>query len=395
MEKALQAYTAGEMTLREASMQFGVPKSTLHDRVSGRVQTGAPPGAPKYPDDEEEEELVRWMEGWAQIGYAKNVKEIRAVVGAIVAVKHNLDCAVVSHGWWDHFRSRHPHLTLRTGETLAYRRAVGMNRVVIDNYFDLLGEVLESNDLARRPHLVFNADETDLPLQHRAGKRVAIRGQKHVHVINSGNKAQVAVLACASAAGYAIPPMVIFQRKNLVTQLTSQEVPGSIYDLSDSGWMDWLFREWFHRHFLNYAPSARPLLLLLDGHSSHYNLEFIREASSEGVVVFCLSPNTTHMCQPLDVTAFHCLKMYWDEECDKFMSTNPGKIVTVYQFSFLFSAAWVRAMTPKTITSGFKATGIVPFNRRAIKIPGEIPAHTSTPTAVLAKGGGGKGYDTV
>jgi len=63
--------------------------------------------------------------------------------------------------------------------------------------------------------------------------------------------------------------------------------------------------------------------------------------------VFCLPPNTTHMCQPLDVTAFHCLKMYWDEECDRFMSTNPGKIVTIYQFSLLFSAAWARAMTPK------------------------------------------------
>ena len=179
--------------------------------------------------------------------------------------------------------------------------------------------------------------------------------------------------------------MIIFQRKNLTTQLTTK-VPGSIYGLSDSGWMDSeLFGEWFHRHFLNYAPSARPLLLLLDGHSSHYNLEFIRQASSEGVVVFCLPPNTTHMCQPLDVTAFHCLKMYWDEECDRFMSTNPGKIVTIYQFSLLFSAAWARAMTPKTIMSGFKATGIVPFNRRAIKIPGEILAHTSTPTAVLAK----------
>ncbi len=72
-----------------------------------------------------------------------------------------------------------------------------------------------------------------------------------------------------------------------------------------------------------------------------------------------------HTCQPLDVTAFHCLKMYWDEECDMFMSTNPGKIVTVYQFSFLFTAARIIAMTPKTITSGFKASGIV---RNAIKI---------------------------
>ena len=39
----------------------------------------------------------------------------------------------------------------------------------------------------------------------------------------------------------------------------------------DSGKMDGkIFHEWFEHHFLEYAPSGRPLLLLLDGHSSHY-----------------------------------------------------------------------------------------------------------------------------
>ena len=94
------------------------------------------------------------------------MKAVRAVVGAMVAAENNLDCAVVSHGWWVRFRSRHPHLTLQMGETSAYCLAVGLNRVVIDNYFDLLGVVFVSNDLTRRPHLVFNADETGLPLQH-------------------------------------------------------------------------------------------------------------------------------------------------------------------------------------------------------------------------------------
>ena len=215
----------------------------------------------------------------------KSVKEVRAVVGAIVASKNSLDCAVVSHGWWDRFRSCHPHLTLRMGETLAYRWAVGLNRVVIDNYFDLLGEVLESNDLSRRPHLVFNADETGLPsnIEPESGSPYVAKSTS----INMSSTPEtkhklLAVLACGNAAGYAIPPIIIFQRKNLTTQLTTKEVLGSIYGLSDSGWMDSeLFWEWFHRDFLNYAPSARPLLLLLDEHSSHYNLEFIHQASSE------------------------------------------------------------------------------------------------------------------
>ena len=112
MKNALEAVSNKEMTLTQASTEFNIPKSTLHDDISGRVHPGAVSGAPCYLDDEEEDELVRWLEGCAQIGYAKSIREVRAIVGAIVAKKNNLDSMVVNHGWWDRFRQWHPHLTL-------------------------------------------------------------------------------------------------------------------------------------------------------------------------------------------------------------------------------------------------------------------------------------------
>ncbi len=387
MDGALQEVESGVMTVRKASMTYGIPKSTLHDHVIGKVVAGARPGPTRYLDDEEEHELVRWLEGCSEVGCAKTVREVRAIVGAIVGKKHGVDSITVSHGWWDRFRERHPHLTLRAGESLAYRRAASTSRETIDGYFDHLENVLRENKLSERPSLIFNADESGMPLQHRPGKRIAVKGQKHVHVLASGNKAQITVLACVNATGYSLPPMVVFNRKTLSPELTRGEVPGTIYGLSASGWMDGeLFYEWFYKHFLLYAPAARPLLLLLDGHSSHYSPQFIQEASRQGVIVFCLPPNTTHACQPLDVTAFHSLKTFWDQECDLYMSSHPGKIVTIYQFSQIFAAAWANGMQPRTICSGFRATGIYPLNRRAITIPGEHHARsTSTPTAVIAR----------
>ena len=63
-------------------------------------------------------------------------------------------------------------------------------------------------------------------------------------------------------------------------------------------WMDGeLFHEWFQLHFLQYAPTVRPLLLLLDGHSSHYRLEFIHEASTQGNCF--LSTPKHHSCVSL------------------------------------------------------------------------------------------------
>ena len=42
-------------------------------------------------------------------------------------------------------------------------------------------------------------------------------------------------------------------------------------------------------------------------------------------------------------------------------------------------------MTPRTIMSGFKATGISPLNQYAITLPGERPRLSNTPTAILTK----------
>ena len=142
------------------------------------------------------------------------------------------------------------------------------------------------------------------------------------------------MLCCANAAGYAIPPLVIFKRQNLLPSLTVGQVPGTAYGLNaKSGWINGeICRDWYHKHFLLHAPAARPLLLLLDG---HFEPDFIREAASQGVIVFALPPNTTHVCQPLDSTCFRSLKLHWGNACSEYLAANPGKIVTIYQFSKL------------------------------------------------------------
>ena len=83
------------------------------------------------------------------------------------------------------------------------------------------------------------------------------------------------------------------------------EIPGTTCGLSDSGWVDMLlFKKWLFHHILYHAGSNRPLLLLLDGHSSHYNLEAVELARKNDVIIFTLVPHTTHEMQPLDTTVF-------------------------------------------------------------------------------------------
>ena len=117
------------------------------------------------------------------------------------------------------------------------------------------------------------------------------RGTKKVPYQSSGRKGQITVVACANAAGQTIPPMVIYDAKKLNHAWTANEVPGTRYGLSAKGWVTTdLFEEWLMEHFLEFAVCGRPLLLLLDGHSTHYQPEVIRFArqNDDRLYPFCV-----------------------------------------------------------------------------------------------------------
>ena len=116
------------------------------------------------------------------------------------------------------------------------------------------------------------------------------------------------------------------------------------------------------------VPEVRPLLLIMDGHSSHYNPDFIRIAAKEQILIFVFPPSTTHLTQPLDKGCIGPLKTAWNAVCHECYCKNPGRAVSRYDFSALFNETWRRAMTQKNVTGGFKVTGIYPLNRNALKV---------------------------
>ena len=171
-------------------------------------------------------------------------------------------------------------------------------------------QTLLENDLIDNPSKIFNCDKFGLSLDHTPSSVIAVRGQKHSQAVTSGKKKQTTVLACFNAASQALPPLVILGRKSLNPDLSKNEVPGAMYGLNSKGWMDSeIFLNWFTHHFLVHSPSSRPILLVLDDHSTHYNPSFVRRAAEE-MIVFCLPPNTTHLTQPLDKGIFGPLKTY-------------------------------------------------------------------------------------
>lgn len=138
---------------------------------------------------------------------------------------------------------------------------------------------------------------------HRPAKVIAVKGTKQVGSITSGERGTLVTVALAvSAIGNTVPPMLIFNRKKMKPWFLTNAPVGSVGSANQSGWMtgnDFLI---FIKHFAkNVKPSIeKPVLLLLDNHDSHLNIEVLNYCKSNGIVLLSFPPHCSHKLQPLD-----------------------------------------------------------------------------------------------
>ncbi|XP_031359418.1 uncharacterized protein LOC116182980 [Photinus pyralis] len=142
--------------------------------------------------------------------------------------------------------------------------------------------------------------------------------------------------------------------------------PGAIGVANPSGWInEELFGTWFD-HFLKIVrPEVRPepVLLILDGHTSHTkNLSVIMKARENNVIVLSLPSHTTHKLQPLDVAVFKSINSFYDQAVSTWLTQHPGRIVTEREIPELFNQAYGKGGTIRNAVFGFKKCGIFPFN---------------------------------
>jgi hypothetical protein len=62
--------------------------------------------------------------------------------------------------------------------------------------------------------------------------------------------------------------------------------------------------------------------LILDGHSSHITLDFLIHCREHKIMLLCLIPHTSHLCQPLDVGLFGPLKTALSLRLDPLLQTE-------------------------------------------------------------------------
>lgn len=271
LEAAVNMVENGSMSKRKASLIYGVPRSTLIDKLSGRTELGVNPGRKTVLSSAEEATLVEYCKLMASTGYPlrrhellSEVKKVLDHDGRTTPFKNNLG-----------FCKRHPDITQRTAMTLGLHRA-GISKAMVDGWFANLEQYLQNEvpdweKMVRDPRCVFNADESGFPLCVDTGKVLAEKGVKHVYQVSSGTKQQLTVMACFNAIGNFVPPMIVYPEERF-RDSGIHEFTEAIYGHTANGWMDSALFVEFIRHlndFIETQAIPKPVILYVDGHSTH------------------------------------------------------------------------------------------------------------------------------
>ena len=156
----------------------------------------------------------------------------------------------------------------------------------------------------------------------------------------------------------------MFSRVNFKGFMMKGAPPESLGLANCSGWINNELFPVVLRHFIKFMNVfiTDPAVLFLDNHVSHFSLEAIELALENGLHLVIFPPHCSHKLQPLDVSAFGSFKRNYPGLCDAWLTSNPNKLISIYDVAEISGEAYARAFNIPKITSEFKATGIWPFN---------------------------------
>lgn len=381
MRNAINDFKEEKMGVNEVCRKYEIPKKTFLRHLNGEVKRGIQcergmarkvNGRNTALPFEVEKELVKHILLFEEMFFGMTIFDVRKLAFDILEANPHISnpfskkTCLAGKKWYYSFLGRHPTISLRQPESISLARCRGFSKTNVHHFFDVLEKIVDENKFDS--FHIYNVDESGFStVQKRNSKIIARKGKHQVGAISSGERGiNTTLVACLNAAGHVIPPMIIFKRQRNHPALGNGAPPGSLIEVSESGYINSeLFLKWL-QHFINFVkPSVNEkVLLVLDGHTTHSkNLAAIKLARANGVVLLQLPGHTTHRLQPLDVSVFSPMETYYHEAIRRWMRANPGGKITQFDVAGLLREAYEESITLKNAASGFRATGIWPVNR--------------------------------
>ncbi|KAL0879311.1 hypothetical protein ABMA27_003090 [Loxostege sticticalis] len=318
------------MTSYQAAEIYGIPRSTIISRVYNTDMSDKV-GRPIVFGQETEKRMADSLHIMEKHGFPQTRKEVAVLVSQFVrrnGINTPFKNDMPGKDWLQAFQQRNG-LSIKKPQSVEIARRKACDPYIVYGYSDLLENVLTQLGLKDKPTQIYNLDETSICNDPVKGKVIGKKGFRCTRTTSGPGRNNTTVLLATNACGEKVPPLIIFQGKNL--------------------WTEWM-----------------PVLLIYDGHSTHVDLNVIEYAASEGITILKLPPHSSDVLQPLDCSAMKPLKDRWEDEVIKWQRLHIGAKLPKSEFARILTRIWDE-LDPLILQNGFRKTGIHPLNRSAIK----------------------------
>ncbi|CAF3332606.1 unnamed protein product [Rotaria socialis] len=364
-----------------ASNEFNVPERTIRaHRQKPDQKIGG--GRPRYLNDEQEDYLVSLFKLLPEFGFT---------ITANVALKLSNEyfksiglSFVPRRKWLKLFIKRHrTEVKWKKEEKMEKIRAQKFTEQTRKSWFSLLKSTLIKLDLMDKPAQIFNCDETGFSDKTKRQHVIVTSTTRHVFEKDGGGgKHHTTALIAINAAGQVISPFIVYAGKTLMNVWCKGGPDGSRY----AGWIDSCsFEYWLKEMFIPAtAHLNRPVLLIMDGHNAHVNLNIINLMKQHNIACLILPPHCTHSLQPIDVVLFNNVKIDWCDIVKNYFKSG-HKSIRNADIPRLMKRLFIEKQSFSTtrIVSSFSRSGIWPFNEHAMVDKVVTPAFSSLSTSTI------------
>ena len=270
--------------------------------------------------------------------------------------------------WFKAFQRRNPEISIRKPERVSKAR-VGVTEGSIRTWFQNLKEEMEAMDLMSMfddPSRIYNSDESNIQLCPSTGRVVGFKAWKNVYELAPGpEKSTLTFVGTFNARGDIVSPAIIYPYARIPNDIVAAVPDHFIMGKSESGWMTSdNFYEFIANGFapwINQNQITKPVILFVDGHSTHLTLQVSTLCEDNDIILYCLPPNTTHILQPADVSVFKSLKQYWRTAVHEYQRENPNTVVRRVNVAPMLDKI-LDKIDRSVIINGFVACGLCPLN---------------------------------
>lgn len=364
LQTAIDKVMSKKLSVRQAAMQYNIPKSTIHDRIKALNRGEEVSMKPKLGrftsafSAEYELVLKDHIKDLSNrcMPFMKNeFLKLAYDIAEFMKIPHrfNIEKGCAGKHFYYDFMKRHSDISLRAPESTSMMRAVEFNKPQVDLFYDNLEKLMKQCKFT--PSRIYNCDETGVSGVHKHQKVLAPKAMRQVGKLTSAERGKnITVLFCMSANGHFIPPFFIFPRQRMNERLMMNAPAESIGVAQPKGWMNSDFFLQYLRIFVKHTQPTKenPVPLAV--------INFCRE---NHIHLMSSPPHTTHKLQPPDRTFMKPFKDAYNQQCDLWMRTNAGCRITDYDIAGLVKKAFIKVARLDIAVSGFKCTGINPFDR--------------------------------